>query len=1126
MKINRKSGVFLLVCLFVYLILSLWAYVTVDNYMKSHTLIQHNTHNALVWGFGFLKEHCPSHHVAKHGHLTERGGRNNVKKNRTVFFDPGASTCSLENSANNHNVIIQMEKEWNSIPTGYPQFVYTVSGWVQVTEVQSYTVKGLDRPLRVIIIPHSHQDPGWLSTFNDYYSMYTKQTLSTAIQKLMEHPSWKFIWAEISFLARWWKDASVAERKNFKTLVNKGQIEIVTGGWVVSDEANVHYQAMLDQLIEGHQWLQQTLGVVPQSAWSIDQFGYSPTMPYMMKRSGLKNVVIQRVHYAIKRHFASSLDLEFYWRQTWDAEGSTDILCHMMPFLSYSIPSSCGPDPFVCCKFDFSHKKCTWGQRKVPVIKVTDENVASLSKQLWEQFQKKAELYRSNVLLVPHGDDFRYSSGVEWDDQLGNLEKLMTYMNQNLDMHIDVQFGTVSDYFNALEKDKIYISNDLKNFPSFSGDFFPYNDRGDQYWTGYFTSRPLFKHMARILQSRLRLGEILFSLNVVRAHKSNRYLFSLLKNKYESLVSSRQALALFDHHDAITGTARHKVVQNYASIIHSALIEINSLLATLVTSLMVTPASSFSEGSLMVLTEEMADPNVAPKSIIINTVLSTETILVISNPLTVHRNDVASIVVSNPSVSVVESDSGKTVLYQINPIYSMEHDWETNQYEILFEISIAPLSLKTYYLIPLIKEPLNKFADVFLVNRRSTDISKFFNINIVEPDKTEVTISNHNYLASFSTCTGLLHHIQRRLDETGFNVEIKFMTYGTGSWKNPFKDKSGAYIFLPDGPAKDTSLMYPSMFIVSGPLSSSIYTKLQGVVQKVTLHNISGPLGNALIVNNDVNIGTEDDLWNNKELVMRLETNINNEKNTFCVDLNGFQMHRKKTRSNLLIQGNFHPLTTAAFLEDDSRHFRLTLLTSEAHGMASLNTGWLEVVLDRRLMQDDWRGLNEGVTDNRPTPSQFMIVLEKMQIPRVEKSPACFLSTLSTLLSQYLNNPVLSFVTRSKSIKNFLPHKLLLTESLPCALNVLNLRSFRPDSVTAALLIVHHSGVDCRFPELPRANVSCKPLYGFNLDMFTDVKVSSAVEMNLSGVQMIKEAKLHNETIPPMEIRTYKVTLT
>lgn len=86
----------------------------------------------------------------------------------------------------------------------------------------------------------------------------------------------------------------------------------------------------------------------PVSHWSIDPFGLSPTMAYLLKQSNITHAVIQRVHYAVKRHLAKRKQLEFRWRQLWAGDSQkTDVLTHMMPFKDYDIPRTCGPEPEV-----------------------------------------------------------------------------------------------------------------------------------------------------------------------------------------------------------------------------------------------------------------------------------------------------------------------------------------------------------------------------------------------------------------------------------------------------------------------------------------------------------------------------------------------------------------------------------------------------------------------------------------------------------------------------------------------------------------------------------------------------------------------------------------------------------
>ena len=54
-------------------------------------------------------------------------------------------------------------------------------------------------------MPHSHNDPGWLKTYEEYFFQQTSKILSNAVAKLTQHKNMTFVWSEVSFLSLWFE---------------------------------------------------------------------------------------------------------------------------------------------------------------------------------------------------------------------------------------------------------------------------------------------------------------------------------------------------------------------------------------------------------------------------------------------------------------------------------------------------------------------------------------------------------------------------------------------------------------------------------------------------------------------------------------------------------------------------------------------------------------------------------------------------------------------------------------------------------------------------------------------------------------------------------------------------------
>lgn len=178
--------------------------------------------------------------------------------------------------------------------------------------------------------------------------------------------------------------------------------------------------------------------------------------------------------------------------------------------------------------------------------------------------------------------------------------------------------------------------------------------------------------------------------------------------------------------------------------------------------------------------------------------------------------------------------------------------------------------------------------------------------------------------ASFNSF-GLLKSISIKGSKQHIPVHSEFLKYGARKGG----ERSGAYLFLPDGPAVS---LRPSggntVLLTKGTLESSVATGFPFAVHE----NILRDSENCLEIRNTVDIG---DL-SNTEIIMRMSTQINSH-DIFYTDLNGLHLVKRQRLDKIPLQANYYPIPSGLYIEDDK--LRMTLLTAQPLGGSSLKSG-------------------------------------------------------------------------------------------------------------------------------------------------------------------------------------------
>ena len=127
------------------------------------------------------------------------------------------------------------------------------------------------------------------------------------------------------------------------------------------------------------------------------------------------------------------------------------------------------------------------------------------------------------------------------------------------------------------------------------------------------------------------------------------------------------------------------------------------------------------------------------------------------------------------------------------------------------------------------------------INKESREISTGNPFHVeMHRELKPFQLSNAYQKVSFDSF-GLLNSVTR--DGIKTPVSVQFVRYGT-SEKDEKSTMSGAYLFLPDGPAKVVDPQHDNhqVRIVRGSIRSQVVVHLPFVVHQVTLHHSTGEL--------------------------------------------------------------------------------------------------------------------------------------------------------------------------------------------------------------------------------------------------------------------------------------------
>uniref|UniRef100_A0A5F9DEB4 Alpha-mannosidase n=1 Tax=Oryctolagus cuniculus TaxID=9986 RepID=A0A5F9DEB4_RABIT len=726
---------------------------------------------------------------------------------------------------------------------------------------------------------------------NELHHGAVKNILDSVISALRAEPSRRFVYVEMAFFSRWWHQQTNATQQAVRELVRQGRLEFANGGWVMNDEAATHYGAIVDQMTLGLRFLQDTFGDDgrPRVAWHIDPFGHSREQASLFAQMGFDGIFLGRMDYQDRELRKKKREMELVWRASASLQPPTADLFTGLLSNAYD------PPKHLCWDLVCDHDSSMVGDPFSP-----EDNADVLIDHFLDVATKQWQSYRTNHIVMTMGGDFHYENAHMWFSNLDKLIQLVNAEQQASGSPVHVLYSTPACYLWELNKANLTWS--LKE-----DDFFPYADGPHQFWTGYFSSRPALKRYERVSYNFLQVCKQLEALAAPAANVG----------PYGSGDSAllEEAMAVLQHHDAITGTSRQLVADDYARRLAAGWGRCEVLLSNALARL------SGSQEAFSICPE--LNISVCPLS-----QTSARFQVAIYNPLARKVDRMVRLPVS-AGAFLVKDPSGHAVPSDV--LLLPQPEGQKPSPELLFSASVPALGFSIY-----------SVSRVSL-RRSKTHIPQPIS---QKPGSAVLNIKNEHIRATFNLETGFLMQIEDLEQKLVLPMNQSFFWYKAGTVGQKISQSSGAYIFKPQQqkplPVSDSAQIH----LLKTPLVQEVHQNFSAwCAQVVRLYRGQRHLELEWTVG-PIPVGhLLEDL-----LLLGLSLSIKPRPLTGGIS----QVPGAGAGSPP------HPHTHPCHQDGKKQ---LTVLTDRSQGGSSLQDGSLELMVHRRLLLDDNRGVGEPLLE-------------------------------------------------------------------------------------------------------------------------------------------------------------------